>query len=65
MTRCAYLRFLALCFGSILFFPTYSWAIPAFARMYGLPCGACHSAFPELNDSGEEFRLASRGEADQ
>ncbi|HEX2715933.1 MAG TPA: hypothetical protein VHM88_27430, partial [Candidatus Acidoferrales bacterium] len=24
-------------------------AIPAFARKYGVPCSACHTAWPELN----------------
>ncbi len=33
-------------------------AIPAFARLYGHKCSACHSAFPALNASGEEFRLS-------
>lgn len=51
----------------VLIFPTKSWAIPAFARMYGLQCSTCHSAFPALNDQGEEFRISgyrrfSRGE---
>lgn len=51
----------------VLIFPTKSWAIPAFARMYGLQCSTCHSAYPALNDQGEEFRLSgyrrfSRGE---
>ncbi len=31
-------------------------AIPAFARKYGLPCSACHSAWPELNNFGQTFR---------
>lgn len=31
-------------------------AIPAFARKYGLPCSACHSAWPELNYFGLAFR---------
>ncbi len=39
--------------------PTYSAnvrAIPAFARKYGLPCSACHTAWPELNYFGMAFR---------
>jgi hypothetical protein len=32
------------------------YAIPAFARKYGLPCSACHSAWPELNNFGQVFR---------
>ena len=53
-----YSKFIAFGFGLILLFPNQSWAIPAFARMYGMACGACHSAFPALNDAGEEFRLS-------
>jgi len=31
-------------------------SIPAFARKYGLPCSACHTAWPELNAFGQRFR---------
>ncbi len=31
-------------------------AVPAFARKYGLPCSACHTAWPKLNDFGTAFR---------
>lgn len=31
-------------------------AIPAFARKYGLPCSACHEAWPKLNSFGQAFR---------
>src|SRR5471032_3262277 len=31
-------------------------AIPAFARKYGLPCSACHEAWPKLNNFGQAFR---------
>jgi hypothetical protein len=31
-------------------------AIPAFARKYGLPCSACHTAWPKLNNFGITFR---------
>ena len=30
--------------------------IPAFARKYGLRCSACHTAWPELNSFGQQFR---------
>src|SRR5271169_2106480 len=30
--------------------------IPAFARKYGLPCSACHEAWPKLNNFGQTFR---------
>jgi hypothetical protein len=31
-------------------------AIPALARKYGLPCSACHEAWPKLNNFGIAFR---------
>ena len=31
-------------------------AIPAFARKYGLPCSACHTVWPQLNNFGQVFR---------
>ncbi len=33
-------------------------AVPAFARKYGLPCGACHTTPPRLNEAGYRFRAA-------
>jgi hypothetical protein len=30
--------------------------IPPFARKYGLPCSACHTAWPELNPFGQRFK---------
>ncbi|MDX2369128.1 MAG: hypothetical protein QNK36_12105, partial [Colwellia sp.] len=30
-------------------------AMPVFARQYNVPCSTCHSAFPRLNDFGEQF----------
>jgi hypothetical protein len=33
-----------------------AYAIPAFARKYGLPCSACHEAWPKLNNFGQVFR---------
>jgi hypothetical protein len=32
------------------------YAIPAFARKYGLPCSACHEAWPMLNNFGQTFK---------
>jgi len=32
------------------------YAIPVFARIYDKPCGACHTVFPQLNPTGENFR---------
>src|SRR5947209_12568789 len=41
----------------LLFFtPADSFAIPAFARKYGLRCSACHVAWPVLNDFGWRFK---------
>src|SRR5437868_15452400 len=36
--------------------PTDSFAIPAFARKYGLPCSASHEAWPKLNSFGQKFK---------
>ena len=36
--------------------PRVAHAIPAFARIYDKPCGACHTVFPQLNPAGERFR---------
>jgi len=33
-----------------------SFAIAAFARKYGLPCSACHDAWPKLNNFGQTFK---------
>jgi len=30
--------------------------VPAFARKYGLPCSACHEAWPMLNNFGQTFK---------
>ncbi len=42
----------------LIFFssPTPGRAIPAFARKYGLPCSACHEAWPMLNTFGQTFK---------
>lgn len=32
------------------------YGIPAFARKYGLPCSACHEAWPMLNNFGQTFK---------
>jgi hypothetical protein len=32
-------------------------AVPSFARQTAQPCGACHTAFPELTAYGREFKL--------
>jgi hypothetical protein len=42
--------------GTWLLHSTPAQAIPAFARKYGLPCSACHQAWPMLNNFGQVFR---------
>ena len=32
------------------------YGIPAFARKFGLPCSACHEAWPMLNNFGQTFK---------
>lgn len=49
---------LAVTVGIALLLPTEGLALPAFSRLYGKSCSACHVAFPKLNTSGEEFRLS-------
>ena len=34
-----------------------SHAVPSFARQTGLPCSACHTAYPQLTAFGREFKL--------
>ncbi len=36
--------------------PQPAMAIPAFARKYGLPCSACHQAWPMLSPFGQQFK---------
>src|ERR1700741_126104 len=31
-------------------------ALPAFARKYGMPCSACHEAWPMLSPLGQQFQ---------
>jgi len=33
------------------------YAVPSFARQTGMPCGACHTVFPELTAFGRTFKL--------
>jgi hypothetical protein len=60
---CVFAFVLVLCLGITNTQPVYALpplhsvkAIPAFARKYGLPCSACHTAWPELNYFGLAFR---------
>jgi hypothetical protein len=45
-----------LVLGAILAAVRPTYAIPAFARKYSLPCSACHEAWPKLNNFGQVFR---------
>src|ERR1035437_10074092 len=47
---------LLLCAGLGISSCSPAFAIPAFARKYGLPCSACHEAWPKLNNFGLTFR---------
>ncbi len=37
--------------------PRQAEALPSFARQTGLPCGACHTVFPQLTYYGRRFKL--------
>ena len=52
-------RFLsaALLAAAVLSFPTLSCALPSFARQMNLPCIACHTEYPILNNFGRQFKL--------
>ncbi len=54
----AFAAMLALLPFLVVFFanPTPGRAIPAFARKYGLPCSACHEAWPMLNTFGQTYK---------
>src|ERR1700682_5219430 len=32
------------------------YALPAFARKYGMPCSSCHEAWPKLSPFGQAFK---------
>jgi hypothetical protein len=38
-------------------------ALPAFARQTGLACTSCHTAYPQLNAFGREFKLSGYTES--
>ena len=45
----------ALFAGGLLLAPS-AWAVPAFARAYGVRCSGCHTAWPMLNATGRKFK---------
>ncbi len=42
----------------LLMFSPPAWAIPAFARRYGVACSTCHSVWPALSSTGVSFKLS-------
>ena len=48
--------FQLLTLGVVLAVMKPAFGIPAFARKYGLPCSACHEAWPMLNNFGQTFK---------
>ena len=45
-----------LALGILLAMVQPAFGIPAFARKYGMPCSACHEAWPMLNNFGQTFK---------
>lgn len=43
--------------AALLIVPSRAHAIPAFARQLGVFCTECHTAYPQLNAFGREFKL--------
>jgi hypothetical protein len=43
--------------GFLVLIPSTGQAVPSFARQTGMGCTACHTAFPQLNAFGREFKL--------
>jgi hypothetical protein len=54
--RRQWIGFQALLILILLFAVQPANAFPAFARKYGLPCSACHEAWPKLNTFGQTFK---------
>ena len=44
-----------LILAAALIIPAKTEAMPVFARKYNMSCNTCHSAFPRLNEFGEQF----------
>lgn len=49
---------LVLWSGLVFLLPAAAWAVPAFARRYGVTCSTCHSAWPALNATGWSFMMS-------
>ena len=46
----------AVLLAVVLFSCSPASALPAFARKYGMPCSACHEAWPMLSPFGQQFK---------
>jgi hypothetical protein len=44
--------------GILFLFSPPAWAIPSFARRYGVACSTCHDAWPHLNSTGWSFKMS-------
>jgi len=44
--------------GTLTVFVEPVWAVPAFARRYGVSCSTCHDAWPHLNSTGWSFKMS-------
>src|SRR5260370_2499868 len=61
-TFCFGFRILAIVFAdsppatALPLFKANVYAIPAFARKYGMPCSSCHEAWPKLSPFGQSFK---------
>ena len=58
MKRSIYTTSVPLIFILGLAWATTANAVPAFARKYELNCSGCHTAYPQLNSTGREFKEA-------
>lgn len=57
MRRALYFALIAWT-GGVLVLPSPAWAVPSFARRYGVSCSTCHDAWPHLNGTGWAFKMS-------
>jgi hypothetical protein len=50
--------FLAVLTELLVLFAPSAWAVPSFARRYGIECSTCHAMWGALNGAGVQFRLS-------
>ena len=53
----------AATFASLFMVSSPAGAIPAYARQMGVACTTCHTAYPQLNGFGREFKLTGYAES--